>query len=253
MDMQDRWRLIDSDLVPPAESAALDEAILEAHIASAVPNTLHFYRRKVPTVSVGYFQKVSNSVHPEECLRRGVSIVRRKSGGSSIFTDRGQLIYGLVVRSSDVPASPEDTFRVLCTALAKAISRFGVAASYRPLNDVEVSGRKISGSAQLRRRGSVLQHGTVLVDTDLETMDAVLKVDRAKNPDMLRPSQRIVTLANLLPSPPEMGDVKSKIEAELERALSVKFHQEELTSSERVAVENLVRERYSKDEWNFRF
>jgi lipoate-protein ligase A len=251
--MQDSWRLVDSDLVSPAESAALDEAILESHLAGAVPNTLHFYRRSVPTVSVGYFQRMDSSVIVEECDRRGVSIVRRKSGGSSIYTDSGQLIYGLVVHASDIPASPEESFRVLCTALAKAISHFGVDARYRPLNDVEVEGRKISGSAQLRRKGSVLQHGTVLVDTDLETMDAVLRVDKAKNPDIRKPSQRVVTMANLVASVPDMDAVKARVVLEIEKALGTQFEMGELTSFERVMVRRLVQERYSQKEWNYRF
>jgi len=251
--MQEVWRLVDSDLVSPAESAALDEAILESHVVGVVPNTLHFYRRSSPTVSVGYFQRIDDSVRADECDRRGVAIVRRKSGGSSIYTDSGQLIYGLVVSAADIPPRPEESFRLLCTALAKAISHFGVLAMYRPLNDVEVQGRKISGSAQLRRKGSVLQHGTVLVDTDLETMDAVLRVDRMKNPDIQKPSQRIVTLGNLLSSVPDMATVKARVVAEIESALGIQFKVGELTSSEKVMVKKLVRERYSQKEWNYRF
>lgn len=251
--MQDTWRLVDSDLVGPAESAALDESILDCHVEGIVPNTLHFYRRSVPTVSVGYFQQIGASLRVEECGKRGVAIVRRKSGGSSIYTDRGQLIYGLVVHTADVPASPDETFRVVCTALANALSHFGVPARYRPLNDVEVEGRKISGSAQLRRRGSVLVHGTVIVDTDVETMDAVLVVDRTKNPDLPRPSRRIVTLSNLLSSVPEMESVKAQVAKEIAKMFGVQFEEGELTSAEKVATKKLVEERYSQKDWNFRF
>src|SRR3990170_1419224 len=119
--MPRRWRLVDSGLVPPAESAALDEAILEAHVQGAVPGTLHFYRRSLPTVSIGYFQKVADSVDLPECQRRGVSIVRRKSGGSSIYTDSGQLIYGLIIDGCDVPKD-ESAFCVICEALSRALS-----------------------------------------------------------------------------------------------------------------------------------
>ena len=252
-DMQDPWRLVDSGLVEPAESVALDEAILDCHVAGIVPNTLHLYRRRVPTISVGYFQSIGASLRVDECGKRGVAIVRRKSGGSSIYTDRGQLIYGLVVRSADVPAGPDEAFRMICTALANALSHFGVPARYRPLNDVEVEGRKISGSAQLRRKGSVLVHGTVLVDTDVETMDAVLIVDRTKSPDIPRPSRRIVTLSSLLATVPDMESVKARVAGEFEKTFGVQFEAGELTSAEKVAAKKLVDERYSQKDWNFRF
>jgi lipoate-protein ligase A len=247
------WRLVDSEFVSPAESAALDEAILEAHVGGEVPNTLHFYRRGTPTISVGYFQKISESLDIEECRARGVAVVRRKSGGSSIYTDAGQLIYGLVMHDSELPADRQESFCAVCSALAKAISSFGVAARFRPMNDIEIDGRKVSGNAQLRRKGSVLQHGTVLVDTDVRAMDAVLRQDPAKHETVMRPSDRIVTLAKLLGRAPEMREVKERIVSEISSAFGTGFERGELTSFERALVQKLVRERYGRDEWNFKF
>lgn len=247
------WRLVDSGLVGPAESAALDEAILDAHIAGAVPNTLHFYRREVPTVSIGYFQKVSESVDLEECRGRGVALVRRKSGGRTIYTDPGQLIYGLVVHESELPGELQDSFRLVCAAIAGAISSFGVEAEYRPLNDIEVEGRKVSGNAQLRRKGSVLQHGTVLADADIETMDAVLRAKPAPHRGANRPSDRVVTLASILGSAPEMEVLKGMISIALAEVFGVRFKKGSLTPFEEEAVSRLVDEFYSKDEWNLKY
>jgi len=245
------WRLVDSGLVSPPESAAIDEAILEAHVAGRVPNTLHFYRRGVPTISLGYFQKVSDSVNLQECERRGVAIVRRRSGGSSIFTDSGQLIYGLVVHEADLPSDRAESFRKICTAIAKAVETFGVDAVYRPLNDVEVAGKKISGNAQLRRKGSVLQHGTVVVDTDLALMDAVLKVPGTGT--VRKPSERMTTLASLLGEVPDIEIVTGALTFELGLAFETRFAASPLTPLERSLVRKLVRERYSRDEWNMKF
>jgi lipoate-protein ligase A len=249
--MPRRWRLVDSGLVPSAESAALDEAILEAHVQGAVPGTLHFYRRSVPTVSIGYFQKVADSVDLLECQRRGVSIVRRKSGGSSIYTDSGQLIYGLVIDGRDVPEG-ESAFSIICEAIARALSSFGVDARYRPPNDVEVGGRKLSGNAQLMRKGSVLQHGTVIVDTDLATMDAVLKLAPVKDRKVAKPSDRVTTLKSLLGRVPYMVSIKNSIAKEISETLDAEFKQDDLTDGERGHVKRLVAERYSRDGWNMK-
>jgi lipoate-protein ligase A len=115
------------------------------------------------------------------------------------------------------------------------------------VNDVEVGGRKVSGSAQLRRRGSVLQHGTVIVDTDLRAMDAVLR--HGEGP---RPSERVTTLASLLGRAPDMGEVKRRVADEVGRAMGAEAVEGVLTDGERMDAERLVAERYSRDEWNLR-
>jgi lipoate-protein ligase A len=251
--MPDMWRLVDSDLVPPSESVALDEAILAAHIEGLVPNTLHFYRRSRPTISVGYFQRISESLDLEECRRRDVAIVRRKSGGSSIYTDQGQIIYGLVVHDRDVPRDRAESFRMICSALASALSSFGVDARYRPMNDVEVCGRKVSGNAQLRRKGSVLQHGTIIVDADPGAMDAVLRVDQEKSHDLVRPSKRVDSMSNLIGKPLSMEIVKAKIVEQMEKAFGVVIKRGALTQWELAHAARLVEQRYSNPDWNLKF
>ena len=251
--MKSSWRLLDSGLVLPVESAALDEAILESHILGAVPDTLHFYIRSAPTVSVGYFQKISDSLDLEQCRKRGVQIVRRKSGGSSVYTDKDQLIFALVVREKELPEDRSDSFKAVCEPVARAISSFGVEAKYRPMNDIEVAGRKVSGNAQLRRKGSVLQHGTVIVAADLEAMDAVLVLPESAKGDASKPSDRVTSLASLLGSKPEMDELKSRIAKEISKSFSASLKPGQMTMQERGLVHELVRDRYSREEWNFRF
>lgn len=249
--MPRRWRLVDSGLVQPPESAALDEAMLEAHSQHRVPATLHYYVRAVPTVSVGYFQKLVETIDLEECRKRGVAVVRRKSGGSTIYTDRGQLIYGLVMDTSCL-GRDDSVFGTVCGALAKAISSFGIEAHYRSPNDVEVAGMKVSGSAQLIRSGSVLQHGTVLVDTDLEAMDAVLK-PALQGDKPVKPSERVTTLARVLGKAPDMDALKGAMAREIELRCDARFEASPLTDFEAKVVQELVVERYSRGDWNSKF
>lgn len=251
--MTNTWRLLDSGLVPPVESAALDEAILTAHTGGSVPDTLHFYIRSAPTISVGYFQKISETVDLDECRKRNVQIIRRKSGGSSIYTDREQLIFALVVHETELPEDRTESFRRICEPIARAISSFGVEAKYRPMNDIEIDGKKLSGNAQLRRKGSVLQHGTVIVAADLQAMDAVLRLPESARGDAMKPSDRVTSLAMVLGTKPDMEALKSKIAEEISSSFSVKFAPGPMTKLERGVVHDLIRERYSREEWNFRF
>ncbi len=240
------WRLVDSGQLPTAESTAVDEAMLESHADGAVPNTLHFYTRSQPTVSLGRFQMVTEAVDVEECSRRGVALVRRCSGGRSIFTDPGQLIYATVLTVSEIGGDAKASFAPICSAVARAVSSFGLDARHSPINDVEVAGRKISGSAQLRRRGSVLQHGTVLIDADIDAMEAVLKQSSP------RPTERVTTLSRLMPVPPGMAEVRAAIVEEMGQSFGVGFEKGSLTDTERARVSELVRTRYGREEWNMR-
>jgi len=232
---------------------AIDEAILECHSEGLVWDTLHFYIRSSPVVSLGYFQKVSESIDLAECNRRGVHVIRRRSGGSSIYTDPGQLIYGLVVSGSELPPTTDRSFEVVCSALSRAIARFGVEASYRPVNDIEVGGRKVSGSAQLRKKGSVLQHGTVLLDTDLEAMDAVLVPAASGSGAKVPPSDRVTTLNRIANPCPSMAGLKRSIVDEMSHAFSAEFEESGLTAKEAELVERYVSEKYAREEWNMKY
>lgn len=244
--MSDVWRLVDSGEVPPPESAAMDDAILTCHSVRAVPDTLHLYARSRPTVSIGYFQRAAEAVDLEECERRGVAIVRRRSGGGTIYTDPGQLVFAVVAPLATVHGGALTPFSKVCGAVADALRSFGLEAAYKPMNDVEVGGRKVSGSAQLRRHGSVLHHGTVLVDSDLGAMDAVLRGAGS------RPSARVTTLAALLDRPPAVDDVKSALSEAIASAFGVALSVGDLVDEEKRLVASSVGERYSRPNWSLR-
>ena len=238
------WRLLDSGALPTPQSAAVDEAVLEAHSRGAAPDTLHFYTRSRPTVSLGRFQRVADALDPGECKARDVAIVRRRSGGGTIYTDSGQILFALVSSQGTLGDNTAASFARVCTAVADSLRSLGANARYRPVNDVEVEGRKVSGSAQLRRHGSVLHHGSVLVDTDLEAMDAVLI-----SPATV-PSERVTTLSLILGRAPALEDVRHSMIIGFQEALDVGFQPGELTEYELGLVDDYVAKHYGDDEWN---
>jgi len=241
------WRLVDSDLAAPAYTAACDEAIMLARHEGIAPNTLHLYRRSVPTVSIGYFEKVEEAVDLEAMRRRRVGLVRRVSGGSAIYTDLGQVIYSVVLGNDMVPESPNATFELICTGVIKALERLGLKAQFKPVNDVLVSGRKISGSAQTRKWDVVLQHGTLMVDTDFEAMFDVLKTGRRA-----RTKESLTSLAKEMGEAPSMERVKQALVDGFASAFGVEIVVGELTRYEKEKIETLLKERYDREEYTFR-
>lgn len=236
---------MDSDLLEPAKASALDEAILEARARGSVPNTLHLYRRNAPSISLGHFERAAESVNLEAAERLGVAVVRRMSGGSAIYTDRDHLIYAVIVGRGSVPESPQETFRRICQGIVAALGELGIEAQFRPVNDVLVHGRKISGSAQVRRHGAMLQHGTLMMRTDYERMFAVLKGKR--------PRDGLTSLAEEMTETPAIEAVKSSMAGGFAAALGAEMVRGELSFWEKEEAERLVRTAYGRKEHTYRY
>jgi lipoate-protein ligase A len=241
------WRLIDSDLADPTYTAACDEVMILARHQHIIPNSLHLYRRASPTVSIGYFEKVEEVVDLEAMRRRGVGLVRRVSGGSAIYTDPGQVIYSVVLDNMMVPESPNATFELVCKGVISALEYLGVAAEFKPVNDILVSNRKISGSAQTRKWDVVLQHGTLMVDTDFEAMFDVLKPGKKG-----RDKDSVTSLAQELNETPSMERVKKALVEGFTSAFDVEIIKGTLTRYEEKMIAKLMRERYGQEEYTFR-
>ena len=253
MSPADRWRLLDTGAAPGPRTAALDEAIARARAAGEVPDTLHFYQRRPPAVTIGYSLDAGAEVDLDFCAREGIDVVRRLSGGGAIYTDDRQLVYSLTTRDV-LPSAVEESLGVVCTALARAISSLGTEAVFSPVNDVLVHGRKVSGSAQMRKWGVVLQHGTVLVDSDPERMFCALRVPPEKRLKHSPgdPRLRVTTLKEQLGRLPDMEEVRSAVKTAFEQTFGASIIPGCLTAAEEEMAEALVRDRYGNDDWNLR-
>ncbi|MDR1565787.1 MAG: lipoate--protein ligase family protein, partial [Treponema sp.] len=157
---------------------------------------------KPPAVSIGYFQGLEEEVDLEACARYGVDVVRRISGGGAVFHDQ-EITYSLIMPVSHALAGNSilESYRTLCSGIVSALSRLGLAAEFVPINDILARGRKVSGNAQTRRQGCVLQHGTVLLDLNPELMFELLRVPEEKMKGKLIKDVR----ARVSPLPPLLG------------------------------------------------
>lgn len=289
------WRVVDSGIREPYYTAGLDEAIMLARARGEVPNTIHLYRRATPAISMGYFQDVSKDIRIRLCETDGVKVIRRITGGGAIYTDRKQLIFAVVYKegqafdwpatgkrcanagipragrkehggcNSPISDSPiSDSYSLVADALIRALARFSVEARFRPINDVVVGKKKISGSAQTRRHGVVLHHGTLLVDCDFGAMERYLNISSEKLSDKARPvkgkegGQAGAALSNFLTSlkveaqkAPGMASVKSGLVQGFEEALGIKAVRGALTPSEVRCAGRLASSKYSRKDWLF--
>ncbi|HPW45336.1 MAG TPA: biotin/lipoate A/B protein ligase family protein [bacterium] len=179
------WRIIPEKDFCAAMNMALDEAIMERVRLGADP-TIRFYSWNPSAVSIGYFQGYENEVNEEACRSSGTEIVRRITGGGAVYHDRkGEITYSLIAPEQIYPSEIAASYEVICGHIVEALTSIGIAARFSPINDVVINERKLSGSAQTRKKGVLLQHGTILYSVDVEKMFSLLRVPDEKMRDKL--------------------------------------------------------------------
>ncbi len=180
----------------PFFNMAMDEAMLLLRGINAVEDTLRLYVMKPSAVTIGYFQSLSQSVNLEYVREHGIPVVRRVSGGGSVYHDSlGEVTYAVVLSADLVPKDYLESFRLICEGVVRAARRLGCEANFAPLNDVVAHGRKLSGSAQARKLGALLQHGTFMYATDVDTLANSLRVPGVKYGGVSTIRKRVITVS----------------------------------------------------------
>jgi len=255
--MVERWRLLDTSLNDAFYNMALDEAIMTARSRGLVPNTVRFYRWEPSAVSIGYFQSMEEEVDLEACRRLGVDYVRRMTGGGAVYHDRdGELTYSIAVEESHrlISRDFQETYKTLCSALVLGLRLLGVPAEFRPVNDIIAGGKKISGNAQTRKMGIVLQHGTILREVNPALMFSLLRVPNEKIRDKLIKTveERVTSINQYLGRTVSFEELKEALKRGFEEAYGVKLVPGEITDFESELTRKLRVEKYMSRDWNLK-
>ncbi|MBX9811977.1 MAG: hypothetical protein K2Y16_10250 [Burkholderiales bacterium] len=238
------WRVLDTGLRPPAQNIALNRALLEARQAEEVPSTLRFLRF-TPSALLGYHQSAEQELNLDYCKANHIAVQRRITGGGAIYFDETQIGWELYLHKRDVGTTDMQAIsKRICHAAATAISALGVDARFRPRNDIEVDGRKISGTGGAFDGDALLFQGTLLVDFDIEKMLRVLRIPAEKLSDKAIASarERVASLKELLGCQPDVVQIRSNIIEAFESEFGVEFHEDELTLSEHARYQVALRE-----------
>jgi len=245
------WRVLPLETGDAYTNMALDEAVSERVSEGGAPPTVRFYRWKPSAVSIGYFQSLRDEVDVEACERDGVDYVRRRTGGGAVYHDYdGEVTYSVVAPLDEYPEDLTESYREICGRVVDGLASLGIEGEFAPINDIVADGRKISGNAQTRRKGVLLQHGTVLHSVDPERMFTYLR------PGVDKVSDKIVeNVHGRVTSVEELSDgvgLHDTYEA-LRGAFTEGRETFEggFTDGERDRAEELVRERYASEDWNF--
>jgi len=246
------FRVLDTGVLEGRLNIAIGQAIVEARQAGQVPDTLRFLRFP-PTALVGRHQALGQEIDLEYCREHGIGVVRRITGGGAIFMEPGLLGWELALdrKTLGVSSLPELT-REICEAAAAGISTLGVSARYRPRNDIEVDGRKISGTGGFFDGNVLFYQGTVLVDMDRQIMVSALRVPQAKlaKRQLDSAAQRVVTLRELLGhETPGLPVIQDALTAAFAARFGLQARRDELSAAELEGAQTLCREEIGTDEF----
>ncbi|MDD5330535.1 MAG: lipoate--protein ligase family protein [Sulfuricella sp.] len=228
------WRVIDTGLRSAAENIALDRALLEARQAGEIPNTLRFLRF-TPSALLGYHQSAEQELDLDYCRANQIEVQRRITGGGAIYFDETQLGWELYLAKADLGcADMAQISRRICEAAARGISSLGVEARYRPRNDIEVDGRKISGTGGAFEGNALMFQGTLLIRFDVEKMLRVLRIpaEKLSGKAIASARERVANLADLLGYTPDPDAARKALSDAFAREFDVSFQAGELTQPE---------------------
>ncbi len=249
------WRLLDTGVLTGAENMALDDVMLECRSEKETPNTIRFLQFNPSAVLVGYHQSVEQEVRTIFCQEKGIDINRRITGGGTILFTPSCLGWEVFAdkstpRIQDLRKDLDRLAGIVCKGTIAGLKELGIDAEFRPKNDIEVKGRKISGTGGTQRGDSFMYQGTLLVDFDVELMLRALRipVEKLKDKEIESVKERVTCLKWEMGHVPPMDEIKSALSAGFEEVLDMSLEPHGLYPCE----ETLYQERqryYQSDEW----
>lgn len=244
-------RLLDTGLLSAVQNMAMNRALLSSRASAKSVDTLRFLQFK-PCVLVGYHQSVEQEVNRQYCLQHDIEIQRRVTGGGAIYFDPMQLGWELYLQLDRFSSHDlGDIARQICDAAARGLQQLGLGAQFRPRNDIEVDGRKISGTGGIIDGDAVLYQGTLIIDMDVDRMTGALCIPAEKVNDKALASarERVTSLRREMNRLPTLDQIKLALMLSFEQSLGIHFeHHHVLNDAEQQSVQKWADE-FSTDEW----
>ena len=168
-------------------------------VEKRLPDTVFLFWRTTPTLMVGKYQNVLEEINKPYADEHGIHIVRRMSGGGTIYTDLGGWQFTFIQHRE----TEEIEFHQYIAPVIDALGELGVQAEFNGRNDLTIEGKKFSGNAQYRLGDCIVHHGSLLFDTDIRQMVESTTVDSYKilSKSIKSVRDRVTNIAEHLPAP----------------------------------------------------
>lgn len=268
----DNWRLIKTETNDGFYNMAIDEAIMRNHQEKKVPPTIRFYSWNPAALSLGYFQNLEKEIDQEACQNAGIDIVRRLTGGRAILHDK-ELTYSITIREDYnlLSNSIVTSYKEISQGLVNGLNLLEIPAELKPMErgkkspkgnsaacfdapswyEVILENKKLIGSAQTRKKGTILQHGSLPYEIDPKK---TFKLFNYSNEKQRKRARRIFsaksTSLRAAGFNVDEEELQQALIKGLSKNLSFNYSLENLTAEELKLADKLRKQKYSKDKWN---
>ncbi len=237
-------RIILNDNINPFFNIASEEYLLREF----TENCFMLYRNR-PSVIVGKHQNTLAEINYEFLKKNGIDLVRRLSGGGTVYHDLGNINFTYVLNGEE---GKMVDFRRFTQPIISLLSAFNIKAYFGGNNDIRVDGLKISGNAEHVYKKRILHHGTMLYSSNLTQLNEVLKAKEGLYRDKAVKSVRseVMNLEPLIPGSYDihafMKAMYNQIKNEYHDAYHYRFSNADISR-----INRLINEKYRRWEWNF--
>lgn len=265
--------LLNSHVNDAATNMAIDEWLLKQHSQGNIKPTIRFYGWERPSLTVGHFQNVERTINLNGIKKHHCDFVRRLTGGSAVLHD-DELTYSIVVSEAHpkIPQSINDAYYVLAKGLLEGYKELGIDADFAvPEQDrlrersavcfeipssyeMIVDGKKISGNAQTRKHGVLLQHGSIPMSFNSEMLFDLFNFSN----DSIRKRQReafikkATSINEITQKEHTYEQLQNAFEIGLKNSLQIDLEPLKLKEKDWEEINNLANTKYRTDEWNLR-
>jgi lipoate---protein ligase len=190
-------------------------------------------------ISIGFHQNAAVELDLEACRAHGIGVLRRRLGGGAVLLDERQLIFHVIWPREQAPRRLALLYPRFLAPLLRAYRELGIAAAYRPANDIQVEGRKLAGAAAAEIGEAAVVGSMVLFDFDGALMARLLCVPDVKMRDKLGMAlaDYVTSLRRLLAAPPDRNAMRARLMRAASEEFGVQASVADLTAAEAMAVD----------------
>lgn len=269
--MRETWALLDSGYHDAATNMAIDEALLHWHSKKEIPPTIRFYGWKNPSLTVGHFQNSDKSIDFSGVKKHRCDFVRRLTGGSAVLHD-DEITYSIVVHEDHpkIPRSINKAYYILSQGLLEGYQLLGVNADFaiperelanersavcfeKPaIYEMVVDGKKISGNAQTRKDGVLLQHGSIPMSFDADMLfDLFLFPSEAQRQrKKMAFESKAISINDILKQPHTYEMMRDAFLQGFQQSLHIETEPLVLTEEQWQYIDYLKETKYETEAWN---
>lgn len=229
----------------PYVNLATEEYFLERE---DIEEEIFMLWQNVPTIVVGRYQSLVREVNLAYAQSQNIHIVRRSTGGGTVYHDLGNICYSFIINCED---TEKIDFSTVARPFVNILKKIGLPVELSGRNDIVIDGAKCSGTAMRLHKNRLLFHGTLLYDSDLNVLTRSLNVDptKIKSKGLASVRSRVTNISEHIQEPCGTAEFKERIKQDWIKTYNCNIHRIEPEESERICCKAVSK--YMNDAWNF--